>query len=680
MTPHDRWLTANDAYISAALVWLREALTRKAGPASRRKASPQAFQFIRPDLDAFDPVAPSARSRARRTTRAAPPAESLAPPALAVLSRALGLSEFEARVLFLSSATEFDAGIAALFAQVTGEPSRAYATFGLAFNLFDEPSWDAMSPERPLRYWRLIEINQPGAQPLTGSALKADERIINYIKGLNYLDDRLSPLFDAMDDAVPALSPSHAAVAAEIEARLRAGGATVCQLAGIDAASKRAVAFAVTKQLRLNLYRCSADNLPHAGADLETFMRLWQRETQLFPVALYVEAATAERDSSTAKALSRFLSRSHGVVFLDTRDSWPEPGFETVVFDIAKPLATEQAAAWQAALGKAAPAGLAARLASQFSLSLADIQRLAAAAKAPGQSPAAPEARLWRDCLSRLRPALDQLGQTIDAKADWDNLVLPGHELDLLRQITAQVRGRTEVYDEWGFRDRMNRGLGISVLFAGDSGTGKTMAAEVIARDLGLILYRIDLSGVVSKYIGETEKNLRKVFDAAEDGGAVLFFDEADALFGARSEVKDSHDRYANIEINYLLQRIESYRGLAILASNLKKSIDQAFLRRLRFIVNFPHPGAAERLVMWQKAFPSQTPVKELDAARLARLNLTGGSITNVALNAAFLAAGTGGPVTMKLILEAARAEFRKLEKPVNEADFRILEAVGGQA
>jgi SpoVK/Ycf46/Vps4 family AAA+-type ATPase len=393
-----------------------------------------------------------------------------------------------------------------------------------------------------------------------------------------------------------------------------------------------------------------------------------------------MEFGAAERDAPAAKAVARLLSRSHGVTFLDTRDAWPEPGFETAVFDIAKPLATEQMAAWQAALGKAAPQGLPALLAGQFSLSLADIHSLAAAAKAPGQAAGTLESRLWRGCLNRLRPALDRLGQTIDAKAGWDNLVLPRQELDLLRQIAAQVRGRAEVYDEWGFRERMNRGLGISVLFAGDSGTGKTMAAEVIARDLGLILYRIDLSGVVSKYIGETEKNLRKVFDAAEDGGAVLFFDEADALFGARSEVKDSHDRYANIEINYLLQRIESYRGLAILASNMKKSLDQAFLRRLRFIVNFPHPGAAERLVMWEKAFPPQTPVKDLDAARLAKLNLTGGSISNVALNAAFLAAQQGGKVTMALIFEAARAEFRKLEKPVNEADFRLLEAVGGQA
>jgi SpoVK/Ycf46/Vps4 family AAA+-type ATPase len=217
----------------------------------------------------------------------------------------------------------------------------------------------------------------------------------------------------------------------------------------------------------------------------------------------------------------------------------------------------------------------------------------------------------------------------------------------------------------------MSRGLGVSALFAGDSGTGKTMAAEVIAAELRLNLYRIDLSAVVSKYIGETEKNLRRLFDSAENGGAILFFDEADALFGKRSEVKDSHDRYANIEINYLLQRMEAYRGLAILATNMKSALDPAFMRRLRFIVTFPFPGPAQRKSIWQSVFPDDLPRETLDYDRLSRLHATGGNIHSIALNAAFLAAKAGSPVTMPLVLEAARAEFRKLERPVNEADFR---------
>jgi SpoVK/Ycf46/Vps4 family AAA+-type ATPase len=178
----------------------------------------------------------------------------------------------------------------------------------------------------------------------------------------------------------------------------------------------------------------------------------------------------------------------------------------------------------------------------------------------------------------------------------------------------------------------------------------------------------------VSKYIGETEKNLRRLFDAAENGGAILFFDEADALFGKRSEVKDSHDRYANIEINYLLQRMEAYRGLAILATNMKSALDTAFMRRLRFIVRFPFPGVAERKAIWQKVFPANVPQGRLDCDRLARLNITGGNIHSIALNAAFLAARANGPVTMGLVFEAARAEFRKNERPINELDFRWQE------
>ena len=245
----------------------------------------------------------------------------------------------------------------------------------------------------------------------------------------------------------------------------------------------------------------------------------------------------------------------------------------------------------------------------------------------------------------------------------------------MLHQITDQVSQRNRVYKDWGFRQKMNRGLGINALFAGESGTGKTMAAEVIANALELDLYRIDLSAVINKYIGETEKNLRKLFDAAEDSGAILFFDEADSLFGKRSEVKDSHDRYANIEINYLLQRMESYSGLAILATNMKGALDKAFVRRLRFIVDFPFPKAEERMEIWKKVFPADTPTdNHLDYERLAKMNLTGGNIHNVALNAAFLAAQENNLITMPLVLNAARTEYKKLERPAKESDFRWLD------
>jgi SpoVK/Ycf46/Vps4 family AAA+-type ATPase len=228
-----------------------------------------------------------------------------------------------------------------------------------------------------------------------------------------------------------------------------------------------------------------------------------------------------------------------------------------------------------------------------------------------------------------------------------------------------------KVYERWGFARKGGRGLGISALFAGPSGTGKTTAAEAIARELKLDLYRIDLSSVVSKYIGETEKNLRRVFDAAEGGGAILLFDEADALFGKRSDVKDSHDRHANIEVSYLLQRMEEYRGLAILTTNLKGSLDSAFLRRIRFVVQFSFPDVVQRAEIWRRIFPQETPLDGIDVNKLAKLSVTGGNIRNIAINAAFLAADSNEPVKMKHLLSAARSESAKLEKPLTDSEVK---------
>ena len=250
-------------------------------------------------------------------------------------------------------------------------------------------------------------------------------------------------------------------------------------------------------------------------------------------------------------------------------------------------------------------------------------------------------------------------------------MILPAMQKDTLRQLADQARLRMTVYETWGFAARGRRGLGISALFAGVSGTGKTLAAEVLARNLRLDLYRIDLSAVVSKYIGETEKNLKQVFDAAEEGGVLLLFDEADALFGKRAEVKDSHDRYANIEVSYLLQRMENFQGLAVLTTNLKSSLDKAFQRRLRFTVDFPFPGPQEREAIWRRVFPAHAPTSGLDFSRLAQLNMTGGSIRNIALNAAFLAAGASSPIVMEHVLRAARQEAIKAERPLAEAEIR---------
>ncbi|HET7065483.1 MAG TPA: AAA family ATPase [Rudaea sp.] len=706
MSSYAQWQEANNSYLAAALSDLRERLQRLAD--ADAVASAQNDLAANPPsvkrISWFRRFVPGVQSPLRETrigglltnsppaeqsdmAPAEPTSESDAPaaaesdvPALTLLAQRLAMSDFERELLLLCAAIEFDTRIGALCARAQHDPSKPYPTFGLAMALFEDAAWDAMSPERPLRYWRLIEIHQPPTQSLIGSALKADERIVNYLKGANYLDDRIAPLFELLPPGEHELPPSQQRVAAEVTDQLRvaarSGALPIVHLLGSDRASKLQVAQSVAATLNLSLYRLNAEAIPAALADQETLVRLWQRETVLRNLALYVQADDIDRASTQGAQTQRLLSRLGGVCLVSVREPWPGFAREVIPADVAKPTSAEQRAAWAEALGGQA-AELAQRPATHFSFDAATIRHIAANSLAAGKDDPGNVARaLWTYSLNRARPMLDQLAQRIDVKASWNDLQLPASEKALLRQIVDQAEHRGTVYDDWGFRERMNRGLGISVLFAGPSGTGKTMAAEIIARELDLPLYRVDLSTVVNKYIGETEKNLRRLFDAAEDSGAILHCDEADALFGKRSEVKDSHDRYANIEINYLLQRIEAFHGLAILTTNMKNALDSAFLRRLRFIVNFPFPGAAERESIWRGAFPLQAAIGALDFGQLARFSLTGGSIQNIALNAAFLAAREGAQITMPRILEAARTEFRKLDKPVNEADFRRLESV----
>ena len=350
--------------------------------------------------------------------------------------------------------------------------------------------------------------------------------------------------------------------------------------------------------MSLRLFALSADQIPVNPAELEVFVRLCERESALSSAAIYVETESLDRaDVRSSAQVSRFLERVTCAVLLGTRDRWRALRRQVLSLDVRKPTAAEQANVWKELLHKtpAGKNGCVDALVSQFNLSVGTIRASVRAALPGDADESGLAARLWAASVAQARVRLDDLAHRIDPVAAWDDLVLPPAEMAQLREIAAQVTRRTHVYEKWGFGAKSRRGLGISAMFAGPSGTGKTTAAEVLANALRLDLYRIDLSTVVSKYIGETEKNLRRVFDAAEDGGAILFFDEADALFGKRSEVKDSHDRYANIEISYLLQRMEDYRGLAVLATNAKGSVDAAFLRRIRFVVNFPFPDAAQR-------------------------------------------------------------------------------------
>jgi SpoVK/Ycf46/Vps4 family AAA+-type ATPase len=263
----------------------------------------------------------------------------------------------------------------------------------------------------------------------------------------------------------------------------------------------------------------------------------------------------------------------------------------------------------------------------------------------------------------------DKLARRIRPQRTWDDLILAADRIQSLRELTARYRHRELVHGEWGFPAIPAAGL--VAMFSGSSGTGKTLAAEIIAGDLGLDLYKLDLSSVVSKYIGETEKNLEKVFSAATATNTVLFFDEADSLFGKRSEVTDARDRYANLEVSYLLQRLEAYDGLVILATNFQKNIDEAFLRRIHVAIEFPLPAEPEREAIWRHAIPATAPTKDIDFAFLAKqFELAGGSIKGAALHAAFLAAEASEPITMELIMQALKREFQKLGRLRTHAEF----------
>ena len=649
------WVELNQRHLTEALAEVRACLERHAEGGGQSVGGPTVGQG----------AAPSA-------TMDANPAEPL--PALEMLSRLFGLSGFERDILVLCVGVELDSSLAGLCADAQGNSARAYPTFSLALAALPQPHWSALNPAAPLRRRRLIEVaNQPGV-PLTTSPLRIDERILHFLTGLQHLDERLAGLLRPVPPAED-LVPSHAALARTIASTWRRSRVPfpAFHLCGEDEISKRAVAAVACADTGLQLYALAADHIPSDALEVEGLMRLWERESVLSSSALYIDTEAVDaNDARSVAQVSRLVERLQGPVILSTTDRWRPLRRGLKRLEVGKPTTKEQLRAWQELLGAANVQlnGHVPNVVAQFNLHLPAIRVAVEQALDSGEQGDVLVQALWDAGRVQARARLDDLAQRIEPVAQWDDLVLPANEKAMLREISSHVRHRPTVYESWGFGAVSHRGLGISALFAGSSGTGKTMAAEVLANALHLDLYRIDLSSVVSKYIGETEKNLRRVFDAAEDGGAILFFDEADALFGKRTEVKDSHDRYANIEINYLLQRMESYRGLAVLATNMRSAMDQAFLRRIRFVTNFPFPEFAQRAEIWEKVFPADTPVERLNVPLLARLAIPGGNIRNIAVNAAFRAAEQGTAVRMAHLAHAARSEFLKMDKPVPETEI----------
>ena len=642
------WLDANQRHLCAAVDAVRARLAAN----------------VDGDGDAAE--APAAEAAA-----AAIAASMRAPPALDVVASLFGLSGFEREILVLCAGCELDARFRLLLDRVQPMPG---PTFGLALAALPGAHWSALAPGAPLRRWHLVEL--AGGPALTAGQLRIDECVLHRLTGIGCLDPRLEALVEPVDSDGSRLAASHLALVERLAAVWPGGGGhgpAVLELWGPAGDLRREVAAAACARHGLRLHAVSALALPGAGHDLELLARLWERDARLGAGALLVDCDALDRaDPAREEAVDRLLGGCAAPLVVSGRGRRRHGIRPMIGVEVAAPPPAEQLAVWRSTLGPLAGpvAGAVDRLVSQFSLTPTQIHDACAQARIElGGARTDPVAAVWDACRGQARFDDAGLAERIEPAATWDDLVLPDPQRRALREIALQTAGRYRVYERWGFARSSRRGLGVSALFTGGSGTGKTMAAEVLASELRLDLYRIDLSQVVSKYVGETEKNLRRVFDAAERGAAILLFDEADALFGKRTEVRDSHDRYANIEVGYLLQRMEAYRGLAILTTNLKDALDAAFLRRIRFTISFPFPDEEQRAAIWRRTFPPAAPTEGLEVARLARLHVAGGSIRNIALNAAFLAAAEDRPIRMVDLLEAARSECAKLHRPLTDAE-----------
>lgn len=634
MKPHDDpAVSAHDDWTAHNQHWLVSELARLRVQVGQR-------------LHAEDSAPAPAATPARPT-----PWAGAQPPALMRVASRFGLSAFERDLLLLAAGVELDRGLRALL------PSGL--SFSLAMSVLDGPHWDAMSPQAPLRRWQLVHLVAGHAPVLPAhAALQIDERLLHALTGVAATDERLRGLVSWPAEPRDAEASAAARVA---EALARGPGLVWLQApAGAAAPLLRDTAVAGARASGRAALLVALDELPGDAAAADTLACRLDREGALADAVLvFVPDPALTAGADALHRLGRFLARLGGPAVLVAGSAAPPHGA------LARPpqrVEVDHTAGGAdiATLAPARQAALAAAL-RQFDVDRARLRDVIDGLA--GTPDAAWPARLWQGLREAARGGLDTLAARIDSGTRFDDLVLPNAQREQLREIAAQLAQRDRVYREWGFGGAGARGLGIAALFAGDSGTGKTMAAEAIANAVALDLYRVDLAGTVSKYIGETEKNLKRLFDAAEASGAVLLFDEADALFGKRSEVKDSHDRYANIETAYLLQRIESYRGLAILTTNLKSALDRAFLRRIRFVVQFPFPDTAAREAIWRRQFSAAAPLQDVDFAALARWHLAGGHIRSVALNAAFKAAHEGVAIGPPQLQAAAAAEFAKLER-----------------
>ncbi len=602
---------------------------------------------------------------------------SMEPPALSHLSQVLRLSPFEQRILMLVLAIELDPQIGQLCGDVQGNTSLAFATPHLATKILPGASWGSFLPEAPLLYWSLIRMDP--SPIFTLSPLRIDPCILLYLMGEPLIDGQLQDLIQPLTGSqLTEIAPSHCPLIEQIQrvwlsADPREVDLPIIQICCREFSSTQTLISEIGAQLQRPLCKLSLTKLASMpgmlmdGSKVSQSLRRWDRMAYLTGAILVLDCYDFIPEGSSAQLFQQILFSLRTPAVLATPNKIFIRDRQVITFDLADLSPQEQYYIWKHYLG----ADLSTHLGEQLDLitahfnlntiAIASICRQVRAQLNDREDTSISSEDLlrliWWISRHQARPRLDALAQRIETQLTWSDLILPEAQLSTLQTIISHTQQRAKVYQTWGWQRRSGRGLGISALFHGQSGTGKTTAAEIIAKELDLDLYRVDLSAVVSKYIGETEKNLSQIFNAAETGGVVLLFDEADALFGKRGEVREARDRYANQEVSYLLQRMESYSGLAILTTNLKGSIDKAFERRLRFVVEFPFPDTLQREQLWRRVFPQDTPVQDLDYSRLARLNVSGGVIRNIALGAAFIAAEANESVGMHHLVLAARSE-----------------------
>jgi hypothetical protein len=598
------------------------------------------------------------------------------------LQRVYELTDLDLDVMLLGLAPEVDLRYERLYAYLQDDVSRRRPSVDLALNLLCSSPGEKLqqrarfSPDAPLVRHRLIElIADPGHPPLLALSFRLDEQIVRFLLLDDSMDSRLigscriedstqcrndQLLSEEMIERLRALVVEQSPLRVRFEGAPDSGQAEAVALLA-DALNLRA--------LHADLSALGASTLPPA-----VVLHSLAREARLRGALLHLTGFCAEAEPSAVCQSTLWLALETVSVpyVIETAGSRVAEAAKApcvATLNFSAPAAAQREHCWRLSLRDRGLEECAAPLlAERYRLNYSQIRRAAASALEPG---AVTVAALSLSARAQTRFALTNLAPLLNCARTWEDLVLPADAIAQLREVCAQFEGRRKVFEVWGFGGKLPYGKGTSVLFAGSPGTGKTMAAEVVANELGLDLCRIDLASVVSKYIGETEKNLEKIFAAAARANAILLFDEADALFGKRSEVKDAHDRYANLEVSYLLQRMEQYEGVTILATNLRDNLDDAFLRRIAFVVHFPFPDEQHRGRIWAGMWPVSIPLAEdVDLAALARsMKLSGGSIKNVGLAAAFLAAADGGVITVQHLLHAARREYQKLGKSTSAVD-----------